>query len=361
MFKYSGQIFDDYACSQLDVKHMEGFVDSADSYVNVVIYTHDRHRPSELKNIISAFNGDFHSRPMQQIIIRQQSQFEDEIMTLSGKKNPQRHPFYLRILEARDNGNATYFISGSSHGRGEKRKEFSKQRRLEYELGIDMVPSALEAHKPRRSNGRSSIDSDTLSNAKSGVEHSDPVFQVSFQHVPGRDDSNNIGQSEISRIDPQHEESLSIPSDNAVYSPMSPPGDSISDPDYLAGFSPRTRALGRTLSHVMRKEFRAENASRTYLVEKVQAQEIAIKDHVHKRNVQEGKTAHQTRMANAAIRSEAIAKESLDAAVSQLDIEHTLRENVQAEAGSLLLSNVNMSASLRDLSAGARVWVCLRM
>jgi hypothetical protein len=109
MFKYSGPVFNEYIKRELDIKQMEAFVDSSDSYVNVAIYTFDRHRPSELKNMISRYNNDMHATPHLKIQIRQQSEFDDVIITLSnGRRNPKNHSFYLRIQNAKEQGDSSY-------------------------------------------------------------------------------------------------------------------------------------------------------------------------------------------------------------------------------------------------------------
>jgi hypothetical protein len=108
MFKYSGPVFDQYTKRELDIKRIEGFIDPADSYVNVIIYTSSRHRPSELKNMITRYNDDLHHAPHLKIKLRKQSEYEEEIMTLSGCRSPKNHPFYLRILQ--NMHSPTYFI-----------------------------------------------------------------------------------------------------------------------------------------------------------------------------------------------------------------------------------------------------------
>jgi hypothetical protein len=290
----------------------------------------------------------------------------------------QQHEFY-RIIKAakekkcisyrkwvnsdldQDSDGSSEIWTKKSEGVGESSRKLS---RLQHELGIDMVERQFKAQGSKRIvNNRTKLSSGQCNGLLAGgTQQYDPLLQEVGAGMSVTDDVQQQEQldSNSSNLDEvQLSESSEIFDD--VHSPPSPDGEGSGNSDFLAGFSPRTRALGMTLSSVLRKEFRTENASRTYLVEKVQAQEMAIKDHEHKRNIQEGKTAYQTRLANAAIRSEAIAKESLDEAIRQLDNERTMRENAQSEAGSLLLSNVSMSASIRDLSAGARVWICLLM
>ena len=135
---------DDSLKESLDIKRIESFVDPSDSYVNTVIMTNKQIRPSSLKNKIDRYN-ESKTSDGSKLIIRAQSAFEDDIMTLSKKdgQNLKTNGFYARILAAKERGDPTYYVwPGNST---EVRK-----RNLNKELQIDMVqpfnvPPALPA------------------------------------------------------------------------------------------------------------------------------------------------------------------------------------------------------------------------
>ena len=101
-----------------------------------------------------------------------------------------------------------------------------------------------------------------------------------------------------------------------------------------------------------------ESGARDYLVARTLAQDDEILEHKHMRKVQEGKTAAQTKKANKAAKNEAIAlKEAADAKAAA-DAERARREDAETEKSGLLLSNINMSTSIRNSSAGEQVSSC---
>ena len=101
-----------------------------------------------------------------------------------------------------------------------------------------------------------------------------------------------------------------------------------------------------------------ESGARDYLVALTLAQDDEILEHKHMRDVQEGKTAAQTKKANKAAKNEAIAlKEAADAKAAA-DAERARREDAETEKSGLLLSNINMSTSIRNSSAGEQVSSC---
>ena len=107
--KFSGKGFDDCLIASLDLKKYESFVDPSDSYVNAVLFTNKQVRPSALKNKITRYNETKLSDE-NKIILRAQSAFDDEIMTMSQKDGEtlKRSGFYKRILEAKARGDPTY-------------------------------------------------------------------------------------------------------------------------------------------------------------------------------------------------------------------------------------------------------------
>ena len=104
---------------------MEGFVDSSDSYVNVMIITHGRYRITTFKQTIERYNANKLS-DSSKVIIRAQSQFDDEIMSLSRLEGAKRdkHGFYRRILEAKIQKNPSYFQWSSNDEQKKNRNEF---------------------------------------------------------------------------------------------------------------------------------------------------------------------------------------------------------------------------------------------
>ena len=107
--KFSGKGFDDNLIARLDLRKYESFVDPSDSYVNAVLFTNKQTRPSALKTNIERYNETKLSDE-NKIILRAQSEFDDEIMTMSQKDGEtlKRSGFYKRILEAKARGDPTY-------------------------------------------------------------------------------------------------------------------------------------------------------------------------------------------------------------------------------------------------------------
>ena len=120
---------------------MEGFVDSSDSYVNVMIITRGRYRITTFKQTIERYNASKLS-DSSKVIIRAQSQFDDEIMSLSRLEGAKRdkHGFYRRILEAKTQKNPSYFQWPSND-------EQKKNRNLNKELHIDMIRPFISSEK----------------------------------------------------------------------------------------------------------------------------------------------------------------------------------------------------------------------
>ena len=133
MMKYTGPSrFPDDFLESIDIKKYECCTDSRLNYVNVFFVTNRQIRPSALKKKIDFYNG---ARAKEnQIIVRAQSQFDDEIMTLSRRdgENLLNNGFYKIILDAKERSDPTYY---SWQGVNE---EF-KKRTLYKQLQIDMV------------------------------------------------------------------------------------------------------------------------------------------------------------------------------------------------------------------------------
>ena len=100
---------EDRLLHELDAKRYESFTDQSDSYVNMFLVTNKPTRPSNLKVKINQYNVT-KLADENKIILRAQSAFDDEIMTLSVKDGETRMKsgFYKRILEAKARGDPTY-------------------------------------------------------------------------------------------------------------------------------------------------------------------------------------------------------------------------------------------------------------
>ena len=109
-FQYTGKNgFDDNLKDMIGMKRFESFIDPQSSYVNAAVFTTKRIRSSALKNKIDTYNETKLSDE-NKIILRAQSAFDDEIMTMSQKDGEtlKRSGFYKRILEAKARGDPTY-------------------------------------------------------------------------------------------------------------------------------------------------------------------------------------------------------------------------------------------------------------
>ena len=104
-----------------------------------------------------------------------------------------------------------------------------------------------------------------------------------------------------------------------------------------------------------------ESEARDYLVAQNLAQQDEIEEHKHQRNVQEGKTAAQTRKANLSAANELKALEQASISSALAEDEKIRREAVETERSTLLVSNINMSTVLRNSSAGNEVALFLSL
>ena len=104
-----------------------------------------------------------------------------------------------------------------------------------------------------------------------------------------------------------------------------------------------------------------ESEARDYLVAQNLAQQDEIEEHKHQRNVQEGKTAAQTRKANLSAANELKALEQVSISSALAADEKIRREAVETERSTLLVSNINMSTVLRNSSAGNEVALFLSL
>lgn len=131
MFCYNGPALD---TDFFDIKSVEGFTDTATGYKNVVIRTNSPLRPSSLKRLINAYNEGKTNEKLQ-IVLRAQSEVDDEIMTLSRKSGESlpKNGFYHRILAAKERGDPTYVMWPGTTAE-------KKQARLQKALYMDKVP-----------------------------------------------------------------------------------------------------------------------------------------------------------------------------------------------------------------------------
>jgi hypothetical protein len=317
MFKYSGPVFDQYVKRELDIRQYEGFVDESDSYVNVAIYTLDRHRPSELKNMITRYNSDVHHTRLQ-IQIRQQSEFDDNIMTLSGCRNPKNHPFYLRILEHKHTSSYFIWSLAQEHITDETQP---KNLKLKRQLELDLMTSVYTPSGPRR---KKQIGKERMSFADQPMSHDIQAFDSTTN-------ADSLALEDLANL---------YHSDDELSQELSPK-------------SLRLERMERQLDTLL-----IESEARDLLAAKVMEQSVEIEDHKLKRDQQEAKTAAQTRAANLALESKIKAeKEALEARQiateerSLREEERRLREIAEKEKSALMSSNIHMSSSLATLSA----------
>ena len=131
MFKYSGDRFNEDFTEFVGIKKYECFRDSRDSYMNVIIFTFRQIRPTSLKATIDHYNESKLS-DKSKIIVRRQSEFDDEIMTLSRNDGWKSNGFYLRILAAKECQDPSYHCWTYN-------PEDLKKVKLHKQLHIDMA------------------------------------------------------------------------------------------------------------------------------------------------------------------------------------------------------------------------------
>ena len=131
MLKFSGDFNDDLR-NKLGIVKYESFIDKSDSYENAVFITSHRYRAATVLNIIERHNESKIS-DAQKVIIRAQSQFDEDIMTLSRNDGEQlrNHGFYKRILDAKLNDPSSYFCWIAQ-------PDSVKSRKIDQQLRIDM-------------------------------------------------------------------------------------------------------------------------------------------------------------------------------------------------------------------------------
>ena len=101
-----------------------------------------------------------------------------------------------------------------------------------------------------------------------------------------------------------------------------------------------------------------ESEARDYLVAQNLAHQDEIEEHKHKRKVQEGKTAAQTRKANLLAANEANALVQASISNELAEKEKNRRETVESEKSALLVSNMNMSTIMKNSFAANEVMLC---
>jgi hypothetical protein len=133
--------------------------------------------------------------------------------------------------------------------------------------------------------------------------------------------------------------------------------------DSLGMLSPRSR----TIATVIRKGFKkidgtlkvlgAEADARDFLVAQTLMQADEIEKQKHLRKVQEGNTSAQTTKANKAIRAEINARLEVASAKSKAVRERERRDKAEANNRSLLMANVNLSSSIKNISSVNQVFL----
>lgn len=189
MFRYSGIKFGKELIYCLNLKKIEGFVDKADSYHNVVITTAKHTRVSSIKLALDAFNKS-KIREEDKILIRPYP-FEGEIMTTSKKvgETLSRHWFYKRVLEEKwssSSENSTYFTWNLGDEEPEKithEKPMEKKiKRIHKELEIDMVHKPLEPRKKART--EDPVDEEENEEGEFNIEESSVPFNAIEEEEP---------------------------------------------------------------------------------------------------------------------------------------------------------------------------------
>ena len=127
-FMYSGNQFNQEMLSSLDIRRVDGCIDSRLSYHKVVVFTQREIRTSTLKSKIEHYN---HTKlcDTNKIILRSQSAYDDEIMIFSRKDGESIYAsgFYKSIV-----ADPTFYQLTSVANE-------TKQIRIEKQLSIDMV------------------------------------------------------------------------------------------------------------------------------------------------------------------------------------------------------------------------------
>jgi hypothetical protein len=338
---------------------MEGFVDSSDTYVNVAIYTSHRHRPSELRNMIARYNSDMHQTPLLQIQIRQQSEFDDEIMTLSGCRNPKNHPFYLLILE--NVHSPSYFTWSITQDQNTQKKSTdkkhkekgsneaeTKRQKLKRQLELDLM-EAVYIPSGKRQKQRTDTKSPSLVNHQSGNSlqaQNSNQGQIIRLNGPGSDMQASHALTELADLYLSDEESL-LQITNQECSPKT---------QRLERIEKRLDKLDEL--EVLSSKLLSEHKARDLLAAKVMEQSVEIEDHILKRDLQEAKTAAQTRAANLATESKIKAEQEALEAKQIATEERRLREIAEKEKSMLMFSNIQLSSSLATVSSQDLVRGC---
>ena len=152
---------------ELNMKSFECFKDQSTSYVNAVIVTNCKYRPLGFKAKIEQVNQSRGSEDGK-FILRKQSEFDDEIMTLSrsdGIMSLKQHGFYQRIQDAKNHGDPTYYKWPNT-------EEQIRERDLIKELHIDMVKPSGKNQKKTSAYSFDSDDDEGAAGAAGGVEAS---------------------------------------------------------------------------------------------------------------------------------------------------------------------------------------------
>ena len=100
-----------------------------------------------------------------------------------------------------------------------------------------------------------------------------------------------------------------------------------------------------------------ETQARDFLVAQNLKQSDEIEEHKLKRKIQEGKTSYQTRKANNAMQMEIQAQRESISAKAKENEERQRREVFEAEKGALIITNANLSSSIRHISTGNQVCI----
>jgi hypothetical protein len=98
-----------------------------------------------------------------------------------------------------------------------------------------------------------------------------------------------------------------------------------------------------------------EHKARDYLTSANESKDRALVNEKHKTKSGEGKLAAQTRKVNLAKQGEAKSLEEKAAAEEETERQRELREKIEADKSTLMITTAGLSAAIVNLSAGDKV------
>ena len=164
---YSGPIPNENVRKDLNMKSFECFKDQSTSYINAVVVTNGKYRPSNFRDKFELINKSRTSEE-NKFILRKQSEVDDEIMTLERLDkigSLKQHGFYQRVQDAKNHGDPSYYKWPNT-------EEQIRERDLIKELHIDMAKPSGKNQKKTSAYSFDSDDDEGAAGAAGGVEAS---------------------------------------------------------------------------------------------------------------------------------------------------------------------------------------------